>query len=95
MHSTRFGFCVPIFVSPGGRLFRTANYATLDTATTMAMAQQADALGYDSLWVADHLMLGRDNAILEGWTTLATLAGSTRRAQLGLSIKRTSSATLR
>jgi alkanesulfonate monooxygenase SsuD/methylene tetrahydromethanopterin reductase-like flavin-dependent oxidoreductase (luciferase family) len=84
MYPIRFGFCVPIFASPGGRLFRTANYATLDTATTMAMAQEADALGYDSLWVADHLMLGRENAILEGWTTLAALAGSTRRAQLGL-----------
>lgn len=84
MHPIRFGFCVPIFASAGGRLFRTANYATLDTATTMAMAQEADTLGYDSLWVADHLMLGRENAILEGWTTLAALAGSTRRAQLGL-----------
>lgn len=84
MHPIQFGFCVPIFASAGGRLFRTANYATLDTATTMTMAQEADALGYDSLWVADHLMLGRENAILEGWTTLAALAGSTKRARLGL-----------
>lgn len=84
MHPIRFGFCAPIFASPGGRLFRTAGYATLDTATTMAMAQEADALGYDSLWVADHLTLGQANAILEGWTTLAALAGSTRHAQLGL-----------
>jgi alkanesulfonate monooxygenase SsuD/methylene tetrahydromethanopterin reductase-like flavin-dependent oxidoreductase (luciferase family) len=84
MHPIRFGFCVPIFASPGGRLFRTANYAALDTATTMAMAQEADALGYDDLWVADHLMLGQDNAILEGWTTLAALAGMTKQARLGL-----------
>ncbi|MEZ4658625.1 MAG: LLM class flavin-dependent oxidoreductase [Caldilineaceae bacterium] len=34
--------------------------------------------------MADHLMLGKDNAILEGWTTLAALAGATRRARLGL-----------
>lgn len=84
MNPIRFGFCVPIFASPGGRLFRTANYPTLDTATTMAMAQEADALGYDDLWVADHLMLGKDNAILEGWTTLAALAGMTKQARLGL-----------
>lgn len=84
MHPIQFGFCVPIFASPGGRLFRTANYAALDTATTMAMALQADRLGYDALWVADHLMLGKDNAILEGWTTLAALAGSTNRARLGI-----------
>jgi alkanesulfonate monooxygenase SsuD/methylene tetrahydromethanopterin reductase-like flavin-dependent oxidoreductase (luciferase family) len=84
MHPIQFGFCVPIFASPGGRLFRTANYAKLDTATTMAMAQEADRLGYDALWVADHLMLGKDNAILEGWTTLAALAGSTSHARLGI-----------
>ncbi len=84
MHPIRFGFCVPIFASPGGRLFRTANYPALDTATTMAIAQAADALGYDDLWVADHLMLGKENAILEGWTTLAALAGSTKHARLGL-----------
>lgn len=84
MHPIQFGFCVPIFASPGARLFRTANYATLETATTMRMAQEADALGYDALWVADHLMLGKENAILEGWTTLAALAGATRNARLGL-----------
>ena len=84
MHPIRFGFCVPIFASPGGRLFRTANYPSLDTATTMAMAQEADTLGYDDLWVADHLMLGKDNAILEGWTTLSALAASTKQARLGL-----------
>ncbi|MEZ4868236.1 MAG: LLM class flavin-dependent oxidoreductase [Caldilineaceae bacterium] len=84
MHPIQFGFCVPVFASPGGRLFRTANYVALDTATTMEMAQVADVLGYDSLWVADHLMLGKNNAILEGWTTLAALAGSTKQARLGL-----------
>jgi alkanesulfonate monooxygenase SsuD/methylene tetrahydromethanopterin reductase-like flavin-dependent oxidoreductase (luciferase family) len=29
-------------------------------------------------------MLGRDQAILEGWTTLSALAGATRRARLGI-----------
>lgn len=84
MHRIQFGFCVPIFASAGGPLFRTANYAALDTAATISMAQEADALGYDALWVADHLMLGRENAILEGWTTLAALAGATTNARLGL-----------
>lgn len=84
MHPIQFGFCVPIFAMPGGRLFRTPNYEQLDTATTMNLARRADALGYDSLWVADHLMLGRDQAILEGWTTLAALAGCTEQARLGM-----------
>ena len=80
----KFGFCVPIFAMPGGHLFRTPNFPTLDTAAALHMARVADALRYDSLWVADHLMLGKDQAILEGWTTLAALAGSTQQAQLGI-----------
>jgi alkanesulfonate monooxygenase SsuD/methylene tetrahydromethanopterin reductase-like flavin-dependent oxidoreductase (luciferase family) len=84
MSTIQFGFCVPIFAYPGGRLFRTPNYAKLDVSQTMNLARLADVLGYDSLWVADHLMLGHENAIMEGWTTLAALAGSTQRARLGM-----------
>jgi alkanesulfonate monooxygenase SsuD/methylene tetrahydromethanopterin reductase-like flavin-dependent oxidoreductase (luciferase family) len=84
MHPVQFGYCVPIFASPGQRLFRTPNYTQLDVTKTMSVARLADELGYDSLWVADHLMLGKDNAIMEGWTTLAALAGSTQRARLGM-----------
>jgi len=84
MPAIQFGFCVPIFAYPGGRFFRTPNYAKLDVATTMQIARLADQLGYDSLWVADHLMLGHENAIMEGWTTLAALAGATHQAKLGM-----------
>jgi alkanesulfonate monooxygenase SsuD/methylene tetrahydromethanopterin reductase-like flavin-dependent oxidoreductase (luciferase family) len=80
----RFGYCLPIFASPGQALFRTPNYTSLDATTTMALGRQAEALGFDSLWVADHLMLGQDEAILEGWTTLSALAGATQRIKLGL-----------
>ena len=84
MNTIRFGYCLPIFAAPGARLFRTPNYAQLDPVRTMELGVLADELGYDSLWVADHLMLGRDSAIMEGWTTLAALAGATRRARLGM-----------
>lgn len=83
-HQIQFGFCLPIFASPGARFFRTPNYAQLEPTTTFQMGVRADELGYDSLWVADHLMLGRDEAIMEGWTTLAALAGATKRARLGM-----------
>jgi alkanesulfonate monooxygenase SsuD/methylene tetrahydromethanopterin reductase-like flavin-dependent oxidoreductase (luciferase family) len=83
-YPVQFGFCLPIFAAPGARFFRTPNYAQLDPRATFEMAVRADELGYDSLWVADHLMLGRDLAIMEGWTTLAALAGATKRARLGM-----------
>jgi alkanesulfonate monooxygenase SsuD/methylene tetrahydromethanopterin reductase-like flavin-dependent oxidoreductase (luciferase family) len=83
-HPLRFGYCVPIFAAPGAGLFRTPNLPRLDAPAALASAVRAEALGYDSLWVADHLMLGREQAVLEGWTTLAAIAGATRRATLGL-----------
>ena len=83
-HEICFGFCLPIFAAPGAGLFRTPGYQRLDAATTLQLGVTADRLGYDSLWVADHLFMGADDAILEGWTTLCTLAGATQRAKLGM-----------
>lgn len=80
----QFGYCVPIFAWPGGNLFRTPNFATLEPMAALRTAVEADALGYDSIWVADHLMLGKDEAILEGWTTLSAIAGATKQAKLGI-----------
>lgn len=84
MPSIQFGFCVPIFSAPGVNLFRTPGFEEVDAAAAIRLARRADELGYDSLWVADHLMLGKDDAILEGWTVLAALAGATSRARLGM-----------
>jgi len=84
MSNVQFGYCLPIFASPGQALFRTPNYRALDARTTMDLGVHAESLGFDSLWVADHLMLGKDEAILEGWTTLSALGGATSRIRLGL-----------
>lgn len=82
--AVQFGFCVPIFACPGPYLFRTPNFPNIDPMAAMGLAKQADALGYDSIWVADHLMLGKDDAILEGWTVLSAIAGATQRTKLGM-----------
>ena len=84
MPPIQFGFCLPIFAAPGPNLFRTPGFAEVDAAACMAMGKRADELGYDSLWVADHLMLGKDDAILEGWTVISALAGATSQARLGM-----------
>jgi probable F420-dependent oxidoreductase len=49
-----------------------------------AFAEQAEDLGYDSLWSTDHLSF--ENPILEGMVALSAFAGCTRRIQLGTGI---------
>jgi alkanesulfonate monooxygenase SsuD/methylene tetrahydromethanopterin reductase-like flavin-dependent oxidoreductase (luciferase family) len=83
MKKMQFGFAVPIFANPGVVDFRTPNFETLAWDPIIEGVRQAERLGYDSLWVADHMFLGRDGAILEGWTTLAYLAGSTSKMRIG------------
>ena len=84
MPRPQFGYCLPIFANPSAGLFRTPNYDRVDATTTLDLGRRAEEIGFDSLWVADHLMLGQDEAILEGWTILSALAGSTSRAKLGM-----------
>ena len=79
----QFGFCVPCFANPGAALFRTPAWTALDPAAAVEACVLAEDLGYDSLWMADHLIHGVDGGILEGWTTLSLLAGRTRRVALG------------
>lgn len=80
----KLGYCVPAFAMPGAGLFRVPNLARIQDMDVLGNAREAERLGFDSLWVCDHLILGRDSAVLEGWTTLAMIAGATSRAQLGL-----------
>ncbi len=80
--NTEFAFGVPVFANPGQAI--VPGNAELKTHVTMDIARRAEVLGYDALWVPDHLMLGKDDAILEGWSVMAALAGSTSRVRLGL-----------
>ena len=83
MRSLRFGYCVPMFANPGAAFFRTPAATVLDPAAVVDAAVEAERLGYDSIWTADHLIHGYDGGIMEGWTTLSVIAGRTSRVQLG------------
>lgn len=53
----------------------------------LASALEAEKLGFDAVYLADHFMPGADPASgprLEAWTTLAALAARTRRVRLGV-----------
>lgn len=57
----------------------------------LAIAQRAEAVGFDALWVVDHLTIPVDQMVpgaepmgaWECWSLLAALAAATRRIQLG------------
>ncbi len=74
----KIGIILPNYGVDAGRL------AIIDTALA------AERLGFDSAWLTDHIALpvedsGRFGHIYEAMTTLAFLAGSTRRIKLGFS----------
>jgi alkanesulfonate monooxygenase SsuD/methylene tetrahydromethanopterin reductase-like flavin-dependent oxidoreductase (luciferase family) len=49
-----------------------------------AMAGAAEEVGFDSVWVGDHLLYREpDRGPWDAWTTLAWLAGITERVELG------------
>ncbi len=49
-----------------------------------AMARAAEEVGFDSIWVGDHLLYrDPDRGPWDSWTTLAWLAGITERVTLG------------
>ncbi len=79
------------------------NVGPLSDATAVgAVAQAAERLGYDSLWVNDHLIYNRDRVVrhfvmgsmsqplkaeyLEAIVTLSYVAGITERVRLGTSV---------
>jgi alkanesulfonate monooxygenase SsuD/methylene tetrahydromethanopterin reductase-like flavin-dependent oxidoreductase (luciferase family) len=62
-------------------------------ADLVAMARQAEAVGFDSLWLGDHLLYDLPvgpRGPWEVWTTLAALATATDRIELGPLVASTS-----
>ena len=53
----------------------------------LEMARAAEAVGFDSIWLGDHLLYRGDGrperGPWEAWTTLAALAAATERVELG------------
>jgi F420-dependent oxidoreductase-like protein len=79
----KFGLQVSSFTYPGG---------TGELAPTLErIVRTADEVGFDSIWVMDHLFQIRsvgavDEPMLEGWTALGWIAAMTKRARIGLMV---------
>ncbi len=77
--SVEFGLALRNFVGPG---------ATPDVDGLLAYAERAEELGFESLWVWDHILLGVEPAfpILESLTLLAAIAARTQKIKLGTGV---------
>ena len=78
----KFGYCLPIFANPGMVFFRTPNYRKLGWTELKESVMLAEKIGFDSVFVADHLYLGDEGAIWECWTILSAIAGFTEKLKL-------------
>jgi alkanesulfonate monooxygenase SsuD/methylene tetrahydromethanopterin reductase-like flavin-dependent oxidoreductase (luciferase family) len=69
-HQLRFGVTHPQFAWP----------------TLVEHAQHLEQLGFDSIWLIDHIVpfVDPSQPLLEAWTALAGLAAHTRRIRLGI-----------
>jgi alkanesulfonate monooxygenase SsuD/methylene tetrahydromethanopterin reductase-like flavin-dependent oxidoreductase (luciferase family) len=86
-----FGISLPVFAGNSYRPGKVEQYYQIDYAYPLngsfsweqveGLSKEAERLGYRSLWVSDHVMLGKAN--LEAWVTLSALAVATRKIRLG------------
>jgi len=79
MNKTQFGFCIPLFANPGMLFFRTPNYKKLDWGSIKETTLLCEELGYDSLFVADHMFLGRNGEMWECISAMSALLAITKR----------------
>jgi alkanesulfonate monooxygenase SsuD/methylene tetrahydromethanopterin reductase-like flavin-dependent oxidoreductase (luciferase family) len=76
----KFGLQVSSFTYPGGAPELAGHLERI--------VRTADEVGFDSIWVMDHLFQIRsvgavDEPMLEGWTALGFIAAHTKRARSG------------
>jgi F420-dependent oxidoreductase-like protein len=76
LNTIKFGVFLPFYA------FRTEKRASHLFNRLQNVALECERLGYDSVWLDDHMMLN-NMPILECWTTLSALSRTTEKIRLG------------
>jgi F420-dependent oxidoreductase-like protein len=76
LDTIKFGVFLPFYA------FRTEKRASHLFNRLQNVALECERLGYDSVWLDDHMMLN-NMPILECWTTLSALSRTTEKIRLG------------
>jgi len=79
----RFGLNLPTFAGAGGVHRDSMSLREVDWNTSRKIVLECEKLGYDSVWLPDHLIVGRKDAVWECWTMLSALASITKKIRLG------------
>jgi alkanesulfonate monooxygenase SsuD/methylene tetrahydromethanopterin reductase-like flavin-dependent oxidoreductase (luciferase family) len=74
---TRYGFGLPIY---SGASLSNDNLSFEDIKSSI---KKCETLGYDSVWVPDHVMLGNNDRVFECWTILSAASQITEHVRLG------------
>jgi F420-dependent oxidoreductase-like protein len=77
LSQTKFGVFLPFYAFGSGEKNPKSPF---DRVRDMVL--ECERLGYDSVWLDDHLMFGKQ-PILECWTTLSALSAVTSKIRLG------------
>lgn len=77
MPRIKFDVTVPIFAGA------VPNRSFLDYGKIVELVKLCEDLDYNTLWVADHLTMGENHRIWEGWTIFASLVNTTSRIRMG------------
>lgn len=79
MAEIRFGLALQNYVAPG---------ESISPRALVEQAVKAEELGYSSIWVWDHMLLGSKSVfpVYESITTLAAVAATTKHVRLGTGI---------
>lgn len=83
MVKIRFGWAMPTFAGAYGAYFVVPRWTRIGYSSLERTTLLCESLGFDSIWLCDHVISGVADEIFECWTTLSALAAVTKRMRLG------------